>query len=189
MAPNIATMAAPVLPPKLVALVTVLATAAYLLVLDLGVSAGRVHHGVSVQGTDLGGLTEPEAVERLQQRARELKQEPIAIAGRGLELMVLPTDVRWRPRAEDTARRAADLGRAGGPLGALWDRLRAWFGAVEVDWAGKPHAAKMVALVESIDAEAEARGLDVYRATLRRRIRMAMAAWPRRPVAIPFKDS
>jgi hypothetical protein len=35
----------------------------YVLIVDFGISAGRIHHGVSVAGVDLRGLTEAEAGE------------------------------------------------------------------------------------------------------------------------------
>ena len=159
---------------------------AYLVVVDLGISAGRIHHGVTVQGVDLGGLTEAEAAVRLRARARELKDEPVRLTGHGLDRSVLPTEVRWRPRPERTAAAAMEVGRGGGPLRALWDRVRAWLAGVEVDWAGKPGARAMEAYIVALDRDAAARGHDLDRATLRRRLRLSLATWPREPVAIPL---
>ena len=159
----------------------------YLIVVDLGISAGRIHHGVTVQEVDLGGLTRTEAVVRLRARTRELKKEPVQLVGHGLDRSLLPTEVKWRPWPGQTASAAMEVGRSGGPLRALWDRLRAWFGGVEVQWVGKPGARAMRAYVAEVNRDAAELGHDVDRALLRRRLRVSLTTWPREPVAIPLR--
>jgi hypothetical protein len=159
----------------------------YLVLLDLGISAGRIHHGVSVQGVDVGGLTQAEATVRLRLRARDLKDDPVYLTGHGLDRSLLPTDVKWRPRPEETAAAALRVGRDGAPFGAMWDRLRAWFGGVELEWAGKPRAKEMSAYVKDVARDAAAQGDEVDRVGLRRALRLGISDWPREPVAIPLE--
>ncbi|HYZ47102.1 MAG TPA: hypothetical protein VE712_05495 [Actinomycetota bacterium] len=168
--------------------VGVVACVLYLVVVDVGISAGRIHHGVSVDGIELGGLTAAEAEARLRSRAVELKEAPVDLVGHGLDRSVLPTDLGWRPRPDRTARSAMQLGRAGGPWSALWDRLRAWVGGVSLPWAGGPDAQAMVAYVKDVDRDAAELGLEVNRARLRRQLRTSFSRWPRARVTVPLKS-
>ena len=159
----------------------------YLVIVDLGVSAGRIHHGVTVTGVDLGGLTRTEAVVRLRRRAFDLAYAPVSLTGHGLDRLLRPTEVVWRPLPGRTASAALDVGRTGGPFRALWDRLRSWFVHIEVEWAGRPDPEAIVDYVSQVNRDAAERDLVVDRATLRRRLKQAMASWPLRRVAIPLK--
>lgn len=160
---------------------------AYLLVLDLGISAGRIHHGVSVEDLDLGGLTKTEAAVRLQQRARQLENAPVELTGYGLDRSLLPTEVGWRPRPGRTAATAMRVGREHAPFIAMWDRLRAWFGGVEIEWKGRPDPQLMSTYVKGVNRDALESGVRVDRVALRRAIRFAITTWPREPVRIPLK--
>jgi hypothetical protein len=112
----------------------------------------------------------------------------VSLKGHGLDRLLRPTEVVWRPLPGQTASAALDVGRAGGPFRALWDRLRSWFVRIEVDWAGRPDPEAMADFVSQVARDAAERNLLVDRATLRRRLKQAMAAWPRHQVAIPLKD-
>jgi hypothetical protein len=167
--------------------VAFLAVVVYLVVVDFGISAGRIHHGVTVNGVELGGLTRAEALVRLRPRALDLSYAPVSLIGHGLDRSLRPTEVVWRPLPGRTAAAALAVGRTGGPLDALWDRFRSWFVPVEVDWIGRPNADAMVKFVSQVDRDAGERDLVVDRALLRRRLKQALATWPRRPVLIPLK--
>ena len=74
--------------------------AAYAVIVDLGVNAGRIHHGVSVDGVDVGGLSEVEAVQVLAARADELRAGPgveFALEGRTFSYRVRAADVGCAP--------------------------------------------------------------------------------------------
>jgi hypothetical protein len=177
------------LPRRSVALVTLVGVLTYLVIVELGISAGRVHHGVSVDGVSVGGLSEVEARARLRERALELQAAPVMLTGHGLDRPMWPAWVSWQARPARTVARAMRVGREGAPLGALWDRLRAWFVGVEVKWAAKPSAQEMKGLVGEIHREGRGLGVRVDRFELRRMLRAALTTWPRRPVEIPLKDA
>lgn len=156
-----------------------LGLAAYVVIVDLGVSAGRIHHGVSVQGIDLGGLTEAEAESVLQGRATELRARPVRFGREGLPLLhFVPKELRWRPLYRVTAQAAMEVGRAESPVLALWERLRAWFGGVRIEWQGSPRAGRVDALLDKWEAIAEERGLALNRPLLRYKIRQVLNARP-----------
>jgi hypothetical protein len=161
------------------------AVAAWIVLLDLGLNAGRVHYGVSVVDLDVGGLTEEEARSALAQRGRELKSTPVVFTTEGLHCPFVPEKIGWRARPIETAERARAVGFNGGPLSALADRARAWFGGVEVEWAGSPQHWKVTALIDRCERQAEGLGLELERFRFRKKIGRSIVVWPRRFFGIP----
>jgi hypothetical protein len=153
---------------------------AYALVVELGVNAGRIHIGVSVRGTDLGGLTVDEAQGRLEEFAARSSLEKVTFGAAGLDRVVFsPADLNWRPKPGATAEQAAAVGRSGGLLGALRQRVHAYFGGVDLKWAGGPKGAKVSKLIDAIEERARAEGLELRRAKLRGKIKRVLQSWPR----------
>ena len=162
------------------AALTALGLLVYLVVVDLGISAGRIHHGVSVQGIDLGGLTEEEAAAVLRKQAAELRTRPLAFGREGMpRLTVEPRQLGWRPRPLETAREALSIGRDSGPLTALWMRLRGWVGGVQVPWRGHLQPGAVTRRINRWEQEAASRGLEINRGRLRYKIRQAVLLWER----------
>lgn len=159
----------------------------YLLLLELGVNAGRIHYGVSVGGFDVGGLTMVEAAGELAERGEELRYEPVIFTHEGFDCRFTPDELGWTPRQTTTAQLALEVGRADAPFGALADRLRAWFGGVDVEWPDKPKRGEMRELIDGCERQAEGLGLELDRFTLRKRIRRAIVAWPRHNFLIPIE--
>ncbi|MDQ3986626.1 MAG: hypothetical protein M3280_09035 [Actinomycetota bacterium] len=178
-----------------VALVSVLV---YLVVVDLGVSAGRIHHGVEIrEGLDLGGLTVAEAAARLEERQELMLSDEIVMGGEGIIVRFYPRvpigapkgtlGAGWRPKRADTAQEAFDVGRRDAPIGALLDRIDAWLGGAEVTWQGSPKAIKVDRILEAVEEMAEPEGLTLDRPSMRLKIRRILNRWPRRPFyRIPF---
>lgn len=157
----------------------VVALLGYLVVVDLGVNAGRIHYGVSVDHVYVGGLTAPEAVARLAERGELLKNTVVAFSVPGVNCYFVPGDLGWGPQPADTTKIALDVGRADAPFGALVDRVRAWAGGVEVGWAGAPNAKKVGRFLNDCEKRAEGQGLTLNRGQLRYRVRRAIVTWPR----------
>jgi hypothetical protein len=167
-----------------------LGTALYLVILDLGVSAGRVHHGVEISGLDLGGLTEREAAAALTARAEEMRATPVVFfRGPGIRLSLSPKDVRWKPLPEDTARAAMRIGRERAPLGALVDRVAGWLRGVRLDWVGHAAPGKVSRYVDRVEGVMGNVGLQLDRARFRYKIKRGLRAWPRQALRIPAIES
>ena len=160
----------------------------YLVLLDYGINAGRIHYGVTVDGVDVGGLTEIEAIRALARRGQELRDSPVVITTEGLNCNFVPSQLGWGPQPGQTAAIAEAVGRDGGPLSALADRVRAWFQGVEVKWADKPRRKRMNAFLDECEREAEGLGLSINRWKLRKRVRRSIVTWPRRPFDIPVQE-
>jgi hypothetical protein len=162
----------------------------YATVVELGVNAGRVHFGVSVRGLDLGGVPIEEAEQQLRERARLVGNGEIMLAGKGLQTTFRPCQVGWRARWRTTAELAAGVGRGPGLLDSVGQRWRAWFGGVEVDWAGGAKFTKMTRLIDHIERRAAEIGFGLDRATLRGKIKRIINTWPRKPwYRIPLLES
>jgi hypothetical protein len=163
-----------------IACVAALLLLLYLVVVDLGVNAGRIHKGVTVGDVSVGGLTETEAAELLDEVGKQMRSSPISFTvGNFRAVVIEPAELGWWPDAEDTARRAQEVGRAGGLLGALADRFKAWVTGVKVKWPGaKPRLMRKE--LDSLAAELALAGEVLDKPKARLRIRRAIWDWPRR---------
>ena len=158
---------------------------AYIIVVDLGLSAGKIHPGVTVRRIEIGGLTETEAAALLFERGQDLFGTPVTFTTENLNLSFSPVDVGWTPRAFETVEAAMRIGRTDAPFGAAADRVRAWFGGIDIEWAGKTRAPLVTELIDEWERQATALGLTVCRGKLRYRIRRSVETWPRRIFHIP----
>lgn len=175
--------------------------AGYLVVVDLGMHAGRVHRGVEVAGFDVGGLTEIEAFEALRERQTLLAETPVVFIANGFDCRVLPADpggvedesvpdLGWSPQPFNTARDAMEIGR-NGVISGLRERLDAWLGGVKIGWAGTVDPKKVDEFLDYCEENAEVVNVTVDRPKLRYRIRRAVVTYPRSPVdfKVPLERS
>lgn len=161
----------------------------WLVLLDYGLNAGRIHYGVHVQGVDLGGLVEEEARDELDRHAQRYLEEPVVLSAEGIECSFEPRAVGWRPRSMKTAQMARSVGSRGGLIRSLRERAQAWFTGVEISWVGGPKPRKVSALVDDCEAQAEALQLELDRKRLRALISRAIVTWPRRVFQVPLRPS
>jgi hypothetical protein len=160
----------------------------YAVVVEFGLTAGRVHEGVDVEGLDLGGMTLTDAADALEKRGELLRTEPIIFTAEGMTRCLIPYELGWGPQSFATAEAAMDVGRKGG-LSVLGDRMRAWLWGVQVDWVGRPSWHSVTDLLDEWERQAEASGFELRRFLLRKRIRRAIVTWPRRPYEIPLRPA
>jgi hypothetical protein len=162
-----------------------LGLAVYLVVVDLGVSAGRIHHGVEVAGLHLGGMTRGEAAKQLRARVQLMRRTPVVFHAPGITISLQPRDVSWRPQAERTAYDAIRVGREDAPFGALAARFRGWFEGVKLHWTGHAAAAKVSAYIDRVERQVAELGFGLNRGRFRYKVKRGLRAWPRRPLRIP----
>ena len=179
----------------------VLAFVGYVLVVELGINAGRIHYGVTVRGgVDLGGMTAAEAFEALEEQAEAMLADDIVLGGQGVHVRFYPRrpegvserrlHAAWSPQRAETVSAAMEVGRKDAPFGALYDRFRAWFGGVKVTWQGKARSPSVTKIIDKVERLGRRDGLVLDRPALRVKIRRALNSWPRRPFyRIPFTDS
>jgi len=110
----------------------------FLLIVEFGLSAGQVHHGVTVSGFEVGGMTLNELEDSLREREQTLGTERVCFFRDDLTLCVTPDELGWRVQPNLTAQRAYQVGRTDFPLGALGERVAAWVDGVNVKWEGGP---------------------------------------------------
>jgi hypothetical protein len=173
----------------LIAAAVVAALAAYLVVLDLGINAGRIHRGVSVGDVDVGGMTQPEAVEFLTDVGRDMRNSSITFSAGDIEFEVLPADLKWWPYAEDMARKAIEIGRQGGVTSAASERWRAWTSGITIKWArAGPRLVEQQ--IEEMSSELAAQGYELDEEEMFRVLRHAIWQWPRRAsYEVPLEES
>ena len=159
----------------------------FLLIVEFGISAGRVHHGVTVAGHDVGGLAFAELQSDLTDRAETLNTEPVCFVRDDLRLCISPEQVEWRPGTRATADSAYQVGRTDAPWGALSERARAWVGGVNVQWEGGPNAASVGRVLDRWETIFVARGLELKRGLMRYRIRRAITTYPRQTFRVALQ--
>jgi hypothetical protein len=167
------------------ALAAFLGGLAFIGIVEFGISAGRVHHGVTVNGFEVGGLTLTEVRDTLVDRAHQVRDVPACLKHDVILLCVDPAKVGWRPEPRKTASRAYDVGRTGGLLRAISDRADAWASGVDVPWQGGPNSDKVGRLLDEWESIFEQRDLRLRRFAARNAIREALETWPRTTGVIP----
>lgn len=168
------------------AVVLLFAALGYLVIVEVAVSAGRVHHGVDVRGFDIGGLNQQDAVDALRRRGDEMKESPMVFTAEGFDCRFTPEQIGWGPQPADTAAAAMAVGRDDAPFGALADRWRAWTGGVSIEWQGRTDPAKVGRELNRCEKASEGLGVEIDRPRLRYLIKQTVEDWPRGPVEIPL---
>ena len=161
----------------------------FLIVVDLGVNAGRIHYGVSVTGVDLGGMTRREATRELRERRKEINDQVILLTAQGLNVGVQPRCFGWRPNVRATVRVAFDVGRRDGPFGALADRVSSWLWGTKIEFQGGLRADFLEYQVEGWDERLSPLGSPVDRDALRRLLEEAVAEGDTGPFEFPLEES
>ena len=161
----------------------VLLAAGYLIVVDLGIHAGRIHRGVRIDGgISVGGLTLTEATEKLAGIEEGMERDPLVFVTEGFDCRFTPEELGFDAKPPATARRAMQVGREDGPLGALYERIKAWFGGVTVEWTDPQNPRKVSRFVRDCEELGAAFGVDVDRPRLRFLVKKAIVEWPREQI-------
>lgn len=162
--------------------VAVVGLLAYGAIVELGVNAGLVHYGVTVgNDVDLSRLSRDAATEALRARVDDLTSEPVVFGMKGVgREVVYPSEIGWRPRVDHTVAVAMEVGRSDGMLAALGQRMQAWFGGVNVQWADKTKATRVTEIIDRVEARARQAGLTLDRGRFRYKIRTKILSWPRK---------
>lgn len=175
----------------LLSVAVIVGTSAFIIVVDVGVHAGRIHSGVRVDDIDVGYMTVDEAAETLEREVPEMLQGPVIFQGPP------PVDCRfhayetgWTPYPKETARSALRVGRHGAPFGALADRVTAWTTGVKVKWEARRSVRRVVELIDDCEQRVRAAGLELRRYKFRRKIwRAVQTPPPRRIFRLPVRDA
>ena len=166
---------------------TLLGGLVFLLIVEFGVNAGRVHYGVTVAGHDVGGLTITELQDELTERGDMLRSIPVCFERDLIELCLNPEEVGWRPEPRATADVAYDVGRVGSLWDALSERATAWVDGVNVQWEGGPNAGRVSNVLNRWERIFAVRGKELRRGLMRYRIRRAIVTHPRETFRIPLR--
>jgi hypothetical protein len=169
------------MPRLLLATTGVVTLFAYLVVVDLGMHAGRVHRGVEVAGLDIGGLTELDAFEALRERQELLEEIPLVFIATGFDCRTMPGDLGWDPKPFNTAQAAMEIGREG-VLDGLRERIDAWIDGARVRWVDSLDASEVDEFLDYCERNALVVNAEVNRPKLRYRIRRAIVTYPRGPL-------
>jgi hypothetical protein len=161
----------------------------FVVVVDLGVNAGQIHHGVRIDHLNLGGLTEVEATGVLGRRGKEMSKTPIRFERSGAQCTFLPSKIGWVPKVHRVVAEALAVGRKGSLLHAAEQRIEAWFGGIQLAWPDTPNRHRVAAVLDDCQQLVRSAGLDISRGRMRAVIRAALSTWPRSSLPIPLTNS
>jgi hypothetical protein len=163
-----------------------IAALVFLIIVDLGVNAGRIHYGVRLDHLNLGGLTELEAVDVLNRRGVEMAQAPVIFKRQSVTCTFLPLAVGWTPKVRRAVSDALAVGREGSLAHAGRQRVHAWFGGVRIKWPDRTNRHEVRTVLDQCQGRAAAAGLQIARLKMRLKIKAALVTWPRRTFRIPL---
>ena len=172
-----------VLAKVLLAAAAVAGIATYAVVMEIGLHAGEIHPGVTVDGRDLGGLTPAEATEELTALAsRNAHAEIVFVAPvDGVEPFVFtPSEFQWEPKIDEISEAAYSVGRTGGFWKSLRARLRAYTSGVEIEIEGFLDFDRVHARLDVLAGEAEDAGYRLQKGKLVYRMKQAIDDWPKK---------
>ena len=166
----------------------VIAFLLFLIVVDLGVNAGRIHYGVSVEGVDLGGLTKREAIAELEEHHDQIEERVILLTAEGLNVGVQPDQLGWTFNPRATVREAYDVGRDDAPFGALSDRIASWLWGTRVDLRGPLDEDVLEGKIDEWDERLSGLGRPVDRTALEALLKEAIADGDEGPYEFPLES-
>jgi vancomycin resistance protein YoaR len=103
-----------------------------LVVADTALAAGSVRRGVTVGGIDLGGLSQVAARAKLAAAAQAVGARPLVLRAEEARLELPRSQAGILFDLDDSVDAAFAVGRSGLPD---LDRLRTWFGGVDLPWS------------------------------------------------------
>ncbi len=116
-----------------VALVSVAVVLLVSVLAEVALSAGRVHPGVTVAGIEIGGMAPEKAAAVLESRLQAKAAEaPVVVTFEERKWEIPSSQIALGYDVPATVQEAMSVGRAGGMLVALGDRLGSWFGGIAV---------------------------------------------------------
>ena len=172
-----------------VGVLTLVGLLAWLIVVDLGVNAGRIHRGVEAGGVDVGGLSPDDAFRVLSDRAELLMEKPSVFTAENVQCSFFPDELGWGPQVDSTVDRAYAIGRESGLFGSLWERLKGWGTEHEVGWAGKANSRRVGSFIAKCVKQAEPFGVAVDRPRLRFMVKRAIVTYPEKIFQIPVEEA
>jgi vancomycin resistance protein YoaR len=121
-----------------------------LVVADTALAAGSVRRGVTVGGIDLGGLSQVAARAKLAAAAPAAGARPLVLRASEARLELPRSQAGIQLDLDDSVAAAFEVGRSGmfDP-----DRLRTWFGGVDLPWSVRLDRPRFARAVARLDAQ------------------------------------
>jgi vancomycin resistance protein YoaR len=148
-------------PRPVLAGVLVLVLVAGLVVAQEVAAAGQVRRGVRVGGVELSGLTRVAATDRLRVAAEALQASPLALQAGDATVRLARSKAGVELDVAASVAAAMEVGR-GGPFDA--DRLKGWFGHIDLPWNARVETARLDRQLAALDRKI---GSEVREPTLR----------------------
>jgi vancomycin resistance protein YoaR len=134
--------------------VVVAAAVVLLVLIDVGLSWGRVLPGVRVGDLDIGGMSPTATQIALEQAFQRAAERPVTVRWGEKSFQIKGADIGAQLDATTSVAAALAVGRSGGIARIVTDRFRAVFGGVVMAPAAQADASATAAALDRIDAAA-----------------------------------
>lgn len=142
------------------AVVAVVITLVAVVGAEVALSVGRVHPGVHVSGVAVGGMSRQDALQRLQAPLAEEFERPVTVRHGARSWRADAKTLGVRANAGDAVARAYAMGRRGGFVSRVGERLAAWVGHADVDADALLEESALRSFVASIASDVDTRPSD-----------------------------
>jgi vancomycin resistance protein YoaR len=139
-------------PPRWVLYVigAVVAVFVLALVTDSGLYYNKIHHGVSVSGRDMSGLTRDEAAATLARYVDDAMDEPITLASGSNTWTITPEEMGTKIDVAGVIESAMGVTRKSNFMLDIGQRFRLWFLSKDVPFEGSIDSAKVNAFIAEV---------------------------------------
>ncbi len=162
----------------LIAAGVVLGVLALLVAIEIGLSAGRVHPGVTVSGVPVGGMTPKAASLTLQMELPKVAAKaPVRVTFGERSREVTSGELGITFDADKHVAEAMKVGRSGGPFPALGSRIRCWVKGVDVAGQAVANPDRLTVILDEIAQNTDVPAVDAT-------VKMEGVE----PVVVPGKD-
>lgn len=131
-----------------------------LAVVDIAVSAGRIHPGVVAAGVEIGGMSKEDAAAKLARTLPARMKDPVTVSFESTTWEVSASQIKAAPDSTGTAASAFTIGRSGGFVDRIADRAAAWFKPVDVAVPVTSDASATAEVIDGIAAKIDAAPVD-----------------------------
>jgi vancomycin resistance protein YoaR len=128
--------------------------------IEAGVSHNKIHSGVSIAGTDVGGLTRDEAVAAVNMYLNQIQSAPITVSSGDKTWDILPSDLGIETDVQSAVSAAYDLTRQSNGFVDLGRRWKLFFTHQDFPLASTVDSTKMDAVLAQIAQELDQPAVD-----------------------------
>ncbi|MDO8885317.1 VanW family protein [Candidatus Oleimmundimicrobium sp.] len=98
---------------------------------DAVIHYGKIHHGIKINGINVGYLTPQESQKKVSQEMEHVLSKSVIVQHENMEWKLTPTDIKTNLNVAKSVEKAYNVGRKGGFISCFKIRFLTWFSPIE----------------------------------------------------------